>query len=166
MGGNQQNGKGRNKQERQEALMDLIASGQYRTQEEIVRAFAEKGLDKIFRVSQSTVSRDLQELGITRSDEGVYVIEPALAQDRKKDALAAMLVASNAKVHYPVSFFCVKCDEGYERLLAARIRDTFSSEVVGTVIESGMVIIFISRDEEDRVSQSISAELAELLNIE
>jgi Arginine repressor len=163
MGGNQQNGKGRTKQERQEALMDLIASGQYRTQEEIVRAFVEKGLDKIFRVSQSTVSRDLQELGITRTDEGVYMIEPALAQDRKKDALAAMLAASNAKVHYPVSFFCVKCDEGYERLLATRIREAYAAEVVGTVTESGMVVVFASGGEEDGAARRLAAEIGGFL---
>lgn len=59
------------------------------------------------KVSQSSICRDIEELGITKSTEGIYVI------DSNRTA--------NAQIKYPVSFFCVECDEGYERLLVASI---------------------------------------------
>ena len=54
-----------------------------------------------------------------------------------------MLGASNATIHFPVNFFCVKCEEGYERLLAARIRETFN-DIIGTVADVGMVVVYVS----------------------
>jgi transcriptional regulator of arginine metabolism len=152
-------GKEINKQERQKRLIDLIANGQFKTQDDIELGFAEQGL----KVSQSSISRDIEDLGITKSDEGVYVIDSKLSMERKKEALAALLSTANAESHYPVSFFCVKCDEGYERLLATNIEGAFALEVVGTVVDKGIVIVFTPRDEEDSIARNLSLDIAELV---
>jgi Arginine repressor len=136
----------KSKQERQKMLIEFILNGQFKTHDEIVKAFDKKGLKKALKVSQSTISRDIKELGIAKSATGVYVVDPGMAQKRKKDALAALLKLSGASIHYPVSFFCVKCDVGYERLLAAGIQDAFEIEVVGTVTDNGVVVVFTASD--------------------
>ena len=58
-----------------------------------------------------------------------------------------------------MSFFCVKRDPGYERLLADRIQDAYADEVVGTVTESGMVIVFTVRDDGDTVVRQVYNDL-------
>jgi len=156
----------KSKQERQKMLIEFILNGQFKTHDEIVKAFDKKGLKKALKVSQSTISRDIKELGIAKSATGVYVVDPGMAQKRKKDALAALLKLSGASIHYPVSFFCVKCDEGYERLLAARIREAYAAEVVGMVTESGMVVVFTSEDVGGSVARRLSAEISALAEAE
>lgn len=52
-------------------LRDLLATGVYRTQSELVSALAEVGLD----VNQGTVSRELQAMGVSKVD-GFYRLAP------------------------------------------------------------------------------------------
>lgn len=48
-------------------IPELLATGDYRTQGELVRALSERG----HRVDQATVSRELRALGVTKVD-GIY----------------------------------------------------------------------------------------------
>ena len=126
--------------ERRQKLVTLIENGRYENQEQLVQAFQERGWHRGLNVSQSTLSRDIKVMKIPKH-EGVYIMNSELTQDRKKGRLAEILEVSNAHVHHPVNFFCVKCDEGYEQLLAARIREVFE-DIIGTVIDVGMVVVY------------------------
>jgi len=154
--------KKRKTEQRQKKLIEMIVSGSYKTQDQIVEAFAIQGLKAELEVSQSTISRDLKILGIEKNSEGAYVIDPKLALRRKKEMLAKFLTTANAISHYPVSFFCVQCDVGYERLVADHIQDAFDTEIVGTATENGMVIVFVDGKEESTVMW-LSAEIDSLM---
>jgi transcriptional regulator of arginine metabolism len=67
------------KQLRQRAIRDLLAQRQVRTQQELAGALRERG----FRATQATISRDVAELGLIKSNrEGVqtYTIPAKLTE--------------------------------------------------------------------------------------
>ena len=97
-------------------FLKTYGSGLYRDQEEIVRIFVEQGLNKIFRV---VISKNWASLETTKA----YKRSNPLAQDRKKDALSAMLAASNFTN-----------------------RGANVAELVGTVTENGMVAVLTSEE--------------------
>jgi transcriptional regulator of arginine metabolism len=78
-----------NKNERQDAILQLIGSQVVRNQEELKQHLAERGLV----VTQATLSRDLRELGIVRvpSDDGSRYLLPEMLADESKPNLDTLL---------------------------------------------------------------------------
>jgi len=71
-----------NKQQRQEAVLDLIRSRPIASQEELKQLLGARGL----QVTQATLSRDLRELGVVRAptERGArYVLPERLGDDNK-----------------------------------------------------------------------------------
>lgn len=71
-----------NKQDRQEAILELIASVPIASQEELRQRMSAQG----WQVTQATLSRDLRDLGVVRAptDDGSrYVLPERLAIDDK-----------------------------------------------------------------------------------
>ena len=71
-----------NKDDRQDAILELVAAEPIGSQEELRRELAARG----WRVTQATLSRDLRELGVVRApteDGARYVLPERLATDDK-----------------------------------------------------------------------------------
>lgn len=71
-----------NKQDRQEAILELIASVPIASQEELRQRMSAQG----WQVTQATLSRDLRDLGVVRApteDGSRYVLPERLAVDDK-----------------------------------------------------------------------------------
>lgn len=78
------------KSERQEAILQLVASHAIASQEELRRLLESRG----WKVTQATLSRDLRELGLVRAptDSGVRYMRPeAVGGDDGKPTLEALL---------------------------------------------------------------------------
>jgi transcriptional regulator of arginine metabolism len=78
-----------NKQQRQQAILQLIGAHQVASQEELKSLLAERGLV----VTQATLSRDLRDLGVVRApgDDGARYMLPEMVADEAKPSLEGLL---------------------------------------------------------------------------
>lgn len=111
-------------------LPDLILSGSYRTQGELVRALGDQGHD----VTQATVSRELKALGVQKVD-GVYVMAP------NEDLGVPLLSAQMA----PHATLCVlKTVPAHASVLAQHVDGLGVSGVLGTIAGDDTVFVALS----------------------
>src|SRR6185503_9489815 len=89
------------KKVRQKAILDLVRAQEIASQEQLLEELLARKID----VSQSTLSRDIQELGLAKSG-GVYTVrglEPARCSDEtscrdRREFLSDVAVAQNIVV--------------------------------------------------------------------
>ena len=94
------------KNERQQTILNLINAGNIATQERLTKSLSEAG----FEVTQSSVSRDLDELGIIKK-AGFYSIPS------RKDARFGFIGLESAGENLLVA----KCESGLASAVAVRI---------------------------------------------
>jgi len=77
------------KQDRQNAILQLIGSHQIASQEDLKQLLATRGLI----VTQATLSRDLRDLGVVRApgDDGARYLLPEMVADEAKPSLEGLL---------------------------------------------------------------------------
>jgi transcriptional regulator of arginine metabolism len=125
------------KEERQTALLKLIASKQIGTQEELAELLEKKN----FAVTQSSVSRDLLDLGIIKIN-GFY----ALPQKPKNAVAFGLLSLQTAGENLIVA----KCESGLASAVAVRIDAANISEIVGTIAGDDTIFIAVNDKNEQR----------------
>ena len=111
------------KAERHSAILELVNRGSAHTQAEIAAALAKRGL----RITQATISRDIQELGLVRSGRGY----------RSSTALGRELVLSIELVE-PIAV--IRTPPGTANLVARRIDESALPGIVGTVAGDDTII--------------------------
>ena len=130
------------KDQRQQAILDLVGRGAAHTQQEIASALARRGL----RVTQATISRDIHELGLVRSGAGY----------RSTSALVRELVLSMELVQ-PLAV--IRTPPGTANLVAKRIDDAALPGIAGTIAGDDTIIAVLRKPTAARA-------LRELLNHE
>lgn len=118
------------KENRQNTLLELISAKHISRQDELTELLEKKG----FIVTQSSVSRDLVELGIVKLN-GIYALPqknvrniPAFGLNKLETAGENLIVA--------------KCDAGMASAVCVRIDNAEFEEIVGTI--AGEDTIFIA----------------------
>jgi transcriptional regulator of arginine metabolism len=123
-------------QKRQKAILAILRGRRVARQSELVRLLKERGI----RATQSSVSRDLQQLGITKLESGYqHVEQPDPGTDRDA-ALVAELVRDIRTAGGNLTV--VKTVEGAAQRVALYLDRSGWSEIVGTV--SGDDTIFVA----------------------
>lgn len=123
-------------QERRKAILDILRSRRVARQSELVRLLKERGI----RVTQSSVSRDLQQLGITKLDSGYQQLtQPDLQADRDAATVASLLCEVRTAGG---NLTVVKTMEGAAQRVALYLDRSGWREIVGTV--SGDDTIFVA----------------------
>ena len=129
-------------EKRQAAIRELIAREAIGSQARLVERLARRG----FEVTQSSVSRDLQEMGIVKA-AGRYVTAdlvaaPKAAPGAAKDALLAEAKASIRKVAPAGPYLLVvSTPAGLASSVAVAIDQAGWAEVVGTVAGDDTVFL-------------------------
>ena len=118
------------KQERQNALLEMIGSAKIETQAELVRRLRALG----FAATQASISRDLAELGIDKFD-GHYEIRRTRQTVGVYGNVAIMPAGGNLIV--------AKCDPGLASALAVHIDATGVEGIIGTIAGDDTVFIAI-----------------------
>ena len=118
------------KERRQTALLKFINAKQISKQEELTFLLEKKG----FNVNQSSVSRDLDELGIVKVN-GFY----ALPQKPKNAIAFGLLNLVTAGENLIVA----KCDPGLASAVAVRIDSANIFEIVGTIAGDDTIFIAV-----------------------
>lgn len=129
------------KKDRHDFILKLIGSEQISRQDILAEKLGHGG----FVVTQASVSRDLEELGISKNN-GVYEL-PTPASGAMRYGLKSILPAGN-------NLIVGKCDPGLASAIAVRIDAANIDEIVGTI--AGDDTIFIAVPIADKQAAAIS----------
>lgn len=136
------------KRERQQAILELVATYEVGSQEELRRLLAERAIE----ITQATLSRDLRELGLARvSTEGGtrYVVPEALAAEAENPRLAALLPQLFARVDGVGELVVLHTLRSGAQPIAEAIDQEEWEEVLGTIAGDDTILI-VTRSEEAR----------------
>jgi len=128
------------KTRRQGAILRLVRERRISTQEELVSALGAAGHD----VVQTTVSRDVHELGLTkvRMPDGSLVYAPADAPDSDRlRGLGPALQRWALTVESSGSLVVVTTPRGYAAPLAYALDDSGHPRILGTIAGENTVMV-------------------------
>jgi len=128
----------RTQAERRETLMRILRGGRVRNQADLVRLLKKEGHD----VTQSSVSRDLRDLGVLKASEG-YVL-PAEDNTRANSNFSTLAQFVRAIKPAGPCLTVIRTTIGAAQSVAVAIDKAEWPEVVGTI--SGDDTIFIATD--------------------
>ncbi len=116
------------KDERQQAIINLISANRIGTQEQLTKALFNAGFD----ATQSSVSRDLDELGIVKTG-GFYAVP------HNKNARFGLVGLESAGENLIVA----KCESGLASAVAVQIDRAKIIEIVGTIAGDDTIFIAV-----------------------
>jgi len=144
---------------RRNQILDIIKSGKVATQSDLRRQLAERGVN----VTQATVSRDIEELGLVKTREGYRVPEAVAAPvAAPQPSLAVILKEFVRGVREAGNLVVIRTYSGTAQSVAVALDNSPWPEVVGTV--AGDDTIFMATpgaNEAKRVREQIMAYLEE-----
>jgi transcriptional regulator of arginine metabolism len=131
---------------RQKAILDLVRTQQIASQEELLENLQSRKIE----VSQSTLSRDIQELGLAKSG-GVYTVmggEPARSSD---DALRRILRQFLLDAAVAQNIVVIKTGSGHASTVSQAIDEAGWPEVVGSIAGENTVFLAVRNRKESRL---------------
>jgi transcriptional regulator of arginine metabolism len=138
-----------NKRERQHAILELIATREIGSQEDLRQLLHRQGWD----VTQSTLSRDLRDLRVARipTPQGLRYVagDAAVVDDGSRAPLAAILPQLFLSLDGVGPLLVVKTVIGGAQPVASAIDAEGSSDVLGTIAGDD-TILMICRSEQAR----------------
>lgn len=117
------------KEKRQETILNLIRAKNIGKQEELTEHLSKSG----FAVTQSSVSRDLVELGVIKAN-GFYALPRA--ENRKNFGLISLDTAGENLV-------VAKCESGLASAVAVQIDRAKIAGIVGTIAGDDTIFIAV-----------------------
>jgi len=125
------------KRERQEIILSVISARFVASQQELASILRKNG----FTVTQASISRDLEELGVVKS-EGSYRL-PQKAVGAEVFGLQSLVTAGDCMI-------VVKCLSGLASAAAVRIDSTKIEEIVGTIAGDDTIFIAVKDQRSQR----------------
>jgi transcriptional regulator of arginine metabolism len=129
-----------NRHQRQEAILSLVREREISTQSELADALRERGFEAV----QTTVSRDVSELGLmkVRAASGKLVYAPPGAGDQDRLAqLWPVLRRFALRVESSGNVVLVTTPSGCASALAQAIDDALHPDVLGTVAGDNTILV-------------------------
>ncbi len=114
---------------RRNQILDIIRTEPVYTQTELRRALAQRGI----RVTQATVSRDIEELGLVKTREGYGLPGTAESPAPPQPALSVILKEFLREVRQASNLVVVKTHPGNAHTVGVALDSTGWAEVLGTV---------------------------------
>lgn len=132
---------------RHSKIMEIIAKDRILTQEQLLLGLKKAG----FEVTQATVSRDIRELRLVKSQtpEGSYAYSSAKAQDLHNVSFRFQAIFKEAvsSIDYAQNLIIIKCFTGMANAACAAIDTIEWDGVVGTLAGDDTILI-VARDGE------------------
>ena len=125
---------------RRTQILDLLRSEPVATQDDLRRRLSRRGL----HVTQATVSRDIEELGLVKTREGYRLPEAAAAPPVPQPALPVILKEFLREVRQAANLVIVKTYPGNAHSVAAALDAEDWPEIAGTL--AGDDTIFVATD--------------------
>ncbi|MDR2586732.1 MAG: ArgR family transcriptional regulator [Coriobacteriales bacterium] len=128
------------REERYEAIREIVRSRHIRTQRDLVEGLKERG----FVCTQATVSRDITDMGLRKLPEGVYMLGEDLHLQRMvSDLVDKVTVTGNLVV--------VKTSIGTAQGVAAALDAASMPAILGSIAGDDTILV-IAADEEHAVA--------------
>jgi transcriptional regulator of arginine metabolism len=127
------------KETRQKKILSLIRARRIGTQEELTDYLDRAGLT----ATQSSVSRDLEELGIIKR-QGYYTL-PHASNGRAAHGLLSLDLSGDALI-------VAKCEPGLASAVAVEIDRAHISEIVGTLAGEDTIFIAVNERKAQRTA--------------
>jgi transcriptional regulator of arginine metabolism len=122
---------------RQGQILRLISEGAISSQDDLRRLLAQKGM----RVTQATLSRDLQDLRLVKTTEGYRAMERGAGESGPQLRLERALREFLLDVREAQNLLVLKTPPGGAQSLAAALDAGRWREVVGTVAGDDTVLV-------------------------
>lgn len=129
---------------RQKAILDLVRGGEIASQEGLLEALLARKID----VSQSTLSRDIQELGLAKSG-GVYTVGVE-APRSSDDAIRRTLREFITDVAISGNLVVLKSGPGHASTISRAIDESAWEEIVGSIAGDDTVFLAVRSERESK----------------
>ncbi len=138
-----------NKQVRQKAVRELVATHAVSSQEDLRRLLMGRGMD----VTQATLSRDIHDLGLARisGDNGVRYVVPASLGEEDKPLLSNLLPQLFSRIDGVGELIVLHTVRSGAQPIAEAIDQEEFAEVLGTIAGDDTILI-VTRSAEARVA--------------
>lgn len=129
------------KQKRQQILLDIVTKMEVDTQEEIIKALNDQGLN----VTQATISRDIKEMGLVKTSGRTKKYKYAQVSEVHKDSakLLSLFKAAVVSITRAQNIVVVKTIIGNASAVAASIDAQHIQEVIGTLAGDDTVMVVV-----------------------
>ena len=149
------------KNKRHEVIIDLIKNHVLTTQDELQEALQNLG----FSVTQSTVSRDIKELRIVKSQDenGIYryhIAKKSGESTRDKNHFEEMFGKSCTGVVYSMNTVVVKCYAGMASSACVALENLFSDLILGSLAGDDTIFAITSGE---KASQLLTEKIKNLI---
>ncbi|MCL2631218.1 MAG: arginine repressor [Firmicutes bacterium] len=124
---------------RQQAIIKIITKSKIETQSDLTDALRSEGYD----VTQATVSRDIQELGLTKSSlkgERAYYVKPL---DSKLNKLKTLFHQAVVSIEGANNFIVLKTISGGANSACALIDKLEHPEIMGAIAGDDTILVII-----------------------
>lgn len=135
------------KTERHDVIVSLLAAERITRQEQLVNLLNQQG----FGVTQSSVSRDLEELGVAKA--GRFYTLPAQSVKSSYGEVDVKRAGDNLIV--------VKCQSGLASAIAVRIDAAKIADIIGTIAGDDTIFVAV---ENAAIQRSVIGHLSQILN--
>lgn len=133
------------KEKRQQTILNLIRARNIETQDELTKSLTKKG----FSAAQSSVSRDLDELGVVKIN-GYYSLPQA---QTKQDFGLFNLEAAGENL------IVARCGSGLASAVCVRIDQGKIAEIIGTIAGDDTIFIAVKNRKSQKVAMKIIWEM-------
>jgi transcriptional regulator of arginine metabolism len=124
-------------------VLEIIRGKPIETQEDLAASLQEEG----FEVTQATVSRDIKELGITKTPTGSgryrYVVPKERAVEDSRHRMRRLVQDSVISIDSSENLLVIRTLTGNAHAVAAVIDNTGIPEIVGTIAGDDTILIVV-----------------------
>lgn len=137
------------KQQRQQAILDIIEENACCRQEDLQRELKKRGIE----TTQATISRDIRQMGLVKLQRqpGVYTYvrrsEDALEE---KSPYAEIFAHAVLSVDYAMNTVVIKCRTGMANAACAALDNMEHSNVVGTLAGDDTIFVLMRTEPDAR----------------
>lgn len=127
------------KNDRQSAVLRLVASRRIASQEELRQLLVAEGLN----VTQATLSRDLRDLGVVRApgDDGARYLLPEMVSDESKPSLDILLPQLFSRIDGVSELLVLHTLPSGAQPIAEAVDAQGWQEIIGTIAGENVVLI-------------------------
>lgn len=123
--------------QRQQAILEIVEAREVKSQRELGRILAKRGIDS----TQSTLSRDIAEIGLVKGTAGYAPASPNGRELTSGRGLRSTLRAFVLSVEAVANQVILKTTSGGASAAADPLDDTGWSEVAGTIAGDDTIVI-------------------------
>jgi transcriptional regulator of arginine metabolism len=134
------------KRRRHNAILEIIRSGEISSQEELMRGLEARHIE----VSQSTLSRDIQELRLAKTAGMYTVVDSDQASKPSEESARRIIREFLVDVDVAQNIVVVKTGPGHASTVSQAIDETGWPEAIGSIAGENTVFIAVRSERDGR----------------